>query len=279
MAPKKVKVVDGEVTIVQAFVLNRNVTSFVVLLVPGLLFAGALTVRATRLAVLAGLALAAAACVLMSESGTSVVAFFLGMVVLAFSALSLKATRTLLMVVWTIVMVFAVPLSALPYELGWNRWTWLPPQSVAARFYIWKQMADEVGKHPVTGLGIRCARDLKIRLPRDIKTLREDAPVPDGRHVPHPHNIFLQIWLELGAIGAMLVLALGLVALWRFAALPALVQGGAYGLFTVCAAVAASGFDLWQTWLFGSYVFAWAAISLARRLADGGQKAPASPTV
>lgn len=270
MAPKKVKIVNGEVARIAPSVLNRNVTSLVLLLIPGLLFTAALPARMTRQAVLAGLVLVAAICVLISESGTSLVAFILGALVLGFSALSLKATRAGLMVAWTIAVVFAVPLSALPYELGWNRWTWLPPESVAARFYIWKHMADEVGKNPVIGLGIRGARTLKLQLPADIKTLRETNPVADGRRVPHPHNVFLQIWLELGAIGALVALVVGLVALWQIGTLPALVQAGANGLFAAGAAVAASGFDLWQTWLFGSYIFAWVAILLAKRLATGG---------
>ncbi|WP_158008033.1 O-antigen ligase family protein [Methyloceanibacter superfactus] len=267
LAPKKVVIVDGEIVDVKASVLNRNVTSLVLLLIPGLMFTSALAARTRRHAVLAALVLAAAICVLISESGTSLVAFSLGALVLGASALSLKATRVGLMVAWTIAMVFAVPLSALPYDLGWNRWTWLPPASVAARFYIWKHMADEVWKTPIMGVGIRGARGLKLQLPADPKMLREANPVADGRRVPHPHNIFLQIWLELGAIGAALALGLGLVALWQIGTLPALVQAGANGLFAAGAAVGASGFDLWQTWLFASYVFAWAAILLAKRLA------------
>lgn len=277
VAPKKVVVVDGEIVDVKASVLNRNVTSLVLLLIPGLLFTSALAARTARHAVLATLVLVAAICVLISESGTSLVAFVLGALVLGASALSLKATRVGLMVAWTIAMVFAVPLSALPYDLGWNRWTWLPPASVAARFYIWKHMADEVGTNPVTGLGIRGARGLKLQLPADPKMLREADPVADGRRVPHPHNIFLQIWLELGAIGAALALGLGLAALWQIGTLPALVQAGANGLFAVSATVGASGFDLWQTWLFGSYVFAWAAILLAKRLLSGSVKGRGSP--
>jgi exopolysaccharide production protein ExoQ len=264
--PKKAEVVNGEVTEVSAFLLNRNVTSLVLLLIPGLLFTAALAARAARHAVLAGLTLAAATCVLVSESGTSLVAFSLGAAVLGLSALSLKAARMVLMTAWTIAMLFAVPLSALPYDLGWNRWTWLPPESVAARFYIWKHFSEKVGNKPIGGIGIRGTRKLQLRLPVDLGTLDEPDQKADGRRVPHPHNIFLQIWLELGAIGALLALGVGLAALWQIGTLPPLIQLGAAGLFAVCAAVGASGFDLWQTWLLSSYVFAWAAILLAKRL-------------
>ena len=144
VSPKKTKIVEGEVTKIAAFVLNRNVTSLVLLLIPGILFTAAVattTARRVSLGVLVG---ATAVAVLLSESGTSVVAFFAGGLVLALSALSLKVTRTVLIVGWTIATLLAVPLGALPYELGWHHWTWLPPESVAARFYIWKYVADRV---------------------------------------------------------------------------------------------------------------------------------------
>jgi hypothetical protein len=266
VVPKKMVIVNGEIIDMKTSVLNRNVTSFVLVLIPGLLFTAALASRSMRHAVLAALVLAAAVCVTMSESGTSLVAFVLGMVALAFCALSLKAVRIAMMTVWAVTMLFAVPLSALPYEQGWNRWTWLSPESVAARFYIWKHMADEVEKSIVGGIGIRGARTLNVRLPADIGSLRDPAPAADGRRVPHPHNVFLQIWLELGAIGAFLALALGLAALWQIGRLQPVVQAGALSLFAVCAGVGASGFDLWQTWLLGAYIFTWTALLLAKGL-------------
>jgi O-antigen ligase/polysaccharide polymerase Wzy-like membrane protein len=266
VVPKKMEVVNGEIIDMKTSVLNRNVISFVLLLIPGLLFTAALASRSMRHAALGALVLAAAVCVTMSESGTSLVAFVLGMVALAFCALSLKAARMAMMVVWTVVMLFAVPLSALPYEQGWNRLASVSPESVAARFYIWKHMADAVEKNFVIGIGVRGARALDVRLPADLRSLREPAPVADGRRVPHPHNVFLQIWLELGAIGAFLALVVGLAALWQIGRLPPVVQAGALGLFAVCAGVGASGFDLWQTWLLGAYIFTWPALLLAKGL-------------
>lgn len=117
VSPKKTKIVEGEVTKIAAFVLNRNVTSLVLLLIPGILFTCALatmTARRVSLGVLVG---ATAVAVLLSESGTSVVAFFVGGLVLAPAALSLKVTRTVLIIGWTIA---THPLGALPYELGWH---------------------------------------------------------------------------------------------------------------------------------------------------------------
>jgi hypothetical protein len=46
--PKKAKVVDDEVTKLSAFILNRNVTSLVLFLIPGLLFMGVLATARLR---------------------------------------------------------------------------------------------------------------------------------------------------------------------------------------------------------------------------------------
>jgi len=266
VSPKKTKIVEGEVTKIAAFVLNRNVTSLVLLLIPGILFTAALatiTARRVSLGVLVG---ATAVAVLLSESGTSVVAFFVGGLVLALAALSLKLTRTVLIVGWTIATLLAVPLGALPYELGWHHWTWLPPESVAARFYIWKYVADRVAERPITGIGIRGTRALHLVIPADAGDPSHAEFALQGRAARHPHNIYLQTWLELGAIGAVLLLVVGLAAIWQMRFLPPTFEGSAYALFAVSSMIGLSGFDLWQAWLLAALAFAWAGILLAARL-------------
>jgi hypothetical protein len=71
LTPKKMKIENGDVTEISAFVLNRNVTSVVLLLVPGLLFTAALPARASRRAGIAALIVVAAIATLLSESGTT----------------------------------------------------------------------------------------------------------------------------------------------------------------------------------------------------------------
>ncbi|MGZ4988631.1 MAG: hypothetical protein ACXWBP_11330, partial [Limisphaerales bacterium] len=82
----------------------------------------------------------------------------------------------------------------------------------------------------------------------------------------HPHNIYLQTWLELGAIGAVLLLIVGLAAIWQMRFLPPALEGSAYALFAVSSMIGLSGFDLWQSWLLAALAFAWAGILLAARL-------------
>ena len=207
------------------------------------------------------LAAVTTACVLLSQSGTSAVALLVLIVVLGLATLSLRMTGIFLAAGFSIATIFAVPLASVPYALGWHHWTWLPPESVAARFYIWKYTADKVYEHPITGIGIRGMRSLQMTIPDDA-----GHQVVLGRRVPHPHNVFIQIWLELGAVGAALFLGVGLAALWQIRRWPKMLEGAGYSLFATCCAVGSLGFDLWQTWLIASLALAWAAMLLATRL-------------
>jgi O-antigen ligase len=80
-----------------------------------------------------------------------------------------------------------------------------------ARFYIWKYVADDVYQRPPTG--IRGPRDLHFKIPTDADAASHAAYALKGREARHPHNIYLQTGFELGAIGAVLLLGIGLAAL------------------------------------------------------------------
>lgn len=268
--PKNAKIVNGSVVKLHSFILNRNVTSLVMLLASSLFFVLTLeTARGRRTA--AGLLIfGAVVCVLLSNSGTSTVALFVGVAVLGLAVLSLPVTRYLLAAAWIVATLLTVPLCSLPYTLGWHHWTWLPPSSVAARFYIWRYTADKIHERPITGIGVRNARTLGADNPKDAAGRQEMYVLRPGRH---PHNIFLQTWLELGAIGALLLCGVGLAALWHIQHWPPMLEAGGYALFAICSAVGFSGFDLWQTWLIASLALAWASMLLAMRCEPQGSAA------
>ncbi len=269
---KNATVVDGEVTQVAAFVLNRNATSVMLLLIPGFLFTAALSRKAVRNGVLAAVVLLIGLSILLSQSGTSTVAFFLSAAVLGISALSLQTARFLLVTGWVLATMLAVPLAKLPYDMGWQHWTWLPPESVAARFYIWKYCADDASKHMLTGIGIRGTRDLHLVIPVDPNDPTLGYALK-GRAARHPHNVFLQTWLELGAIGAVLLLSIGLAGLWALRNWPVLFKASAYALFAACCAIGLSGFDMFQTWLLGAVALSWSLMLLAKQLSNSSAAA------
>ena len=150
----------------------------------------------------------------------------------------------------------------------------LPPSAVH-RLVIWDFTAARIAEKPITGWGLEASRAMPGgRAQPDAATLdRLNIHVPahreflSQRHVEvmplHPHNGALQLWLELGGIGALigaaLMLALG-VAASRSAA-PAV---GA-GMLASAAVTGMLSFGLWQAWWVASLLLAMVALMLVPR--------------
>jgi O-antigen ligase len=66
--------------------------------------------------------------------------------------------------------------------------------------------------------------------------------------VGHPHDAAMQVWVELGVIGAALAVAVLLLALRGLAALPKARMTSALALMAGTAIVALIGHGAWQGW-------------------------------
>ncbi|MCA3340737.1 MAG: O-antigen ligase family protein [Roseomonas sp.] len=141
----------------------------------------------------------------------------------------------------------------------------LPPSAVH-RLVIWDFAAQRIAEKPLTGWGLEASRAMPGgRAQPDAATLdrlnittpaqREFLVLPHVEVMPlHPHNGALQLWLELGGIGALigaaLMLALGFAA--SRSAAPAV---GA-GMLASAAVTGMLSFGLWQAWWFASLLLA-----------------------
>jgi O-antigen ligase len=70
----------------------------------------------------------------------------------------------------------------------------------------------------------------------------------------HPHNAVLQVWLELGAVGALIGLGLLLSilrAIGRMKDSP-VTRAAAFGMFTTGLTLASISFGIWQSWWMSS---------------------------
>lgn len=137
------------------------------------------------------------------------------------------------------------------------------------RLMIWNFTSELISERPVLGWGLDASR----AVPRG----RDPAKQPDdkwaqGELLPlHPHNAALQIRLELGLVGLLLILPLVVVPLWRAqhkftdnAALSA-----ALGSVTALAIVGLVSFGVWQSWWLCAI---WSVIALC--IATMGEKPP-----
>lgn len=248
---------------IATLVLNKNITILALFFVPMLLLTSAFGER-SRTFLRAAIFALVAICVWLTESGTAIAAIVAGAGLLLLGMVSLRAVRWLIVTAWVIAVVFAVPLGALPAKLGATEWPFLPRSSVQARFYIWSYTTQKVWERPLTGIGVRATRELQPDVPPGVAN--SDAFRYRPRPGRHAHNGFLQVWLELGAIGAALLLTLGLAALRAIASLPPLLERYGHALYASICIVAAFGYGIWQTWLLAGFACAVLLYLLGARL-------------
>ena len=132
-----------------------------------------------------------------------------------------------------------------------NRWPSELPFTWQHRLVIWQFTIEQIMSHPFLGHGTDAARWIG-------KTSLTEFSKPSFRFAMplHPHNGPLQIWMELGAIGALIATAVTmfcLAAIWKMSHLQRL---AAFGSFTAFTTMAMMSFGIWQTWWMTLAIFA-----------------------
>ena len=77
-----------------------------------------------------------------------------------------------------------------------------------------------------------------------------------GTPIPHPHNVYLQTWYELGFVGAVLFTAFGTLMLARVAKLNSVQRPFVFALFAAAAVQIGFSYNLWQIWFMCLFGFA-----------------------
>jgi len=141
--------------------------------------------------------------------------------------------------------------------------------SAAHRVLIWDFVTIRIAEHPVRGWGLEASRRIpgaKGPVPAamlDRFGLAGDASpgwLKGAELLPlHPHNAALQLWLELGAPGALLGAALAL--LLGLAAARARWPVGATAMLASGAVTAMLSFGTWQEWWVGAELLAVALVA------------------
>lgn len=264
---KHFNVVDGKIVAIPSHKLNRAVTDMVFVLWPAalLVLGAALSARDTIIAWCV-LFLVVMACVALSVAGTATVALGLSALVFLIARRWFRFAQYTVAAGLVAALVLAVPLGRVPYDLGWTKVEWLSASSVRARFFIWAYTSNKTMEQPIAGIGMLGTPKLpqmgnEYRQPTRLERLRLRPSV-------HAHNMFLQIWLELGAIGAALFLALGVAILSAIGRLCEDARPFALAAFTTACGVGFSGFGLWQTWQFAGVLMMVVVIELGLRLLD-----------
>ncbi|CAN0493047.1 unnamed protein product, partial [Phaeothamnion confervicola] len=118
---------------------------------------------------------------------------------------------------WVAATLFIVPLALSAYSTGLYESPWLF-HSARHRVVIWHETARHVPNAPLLGVGA----DATPAINRNLEAAgapqqHGEFTVTTGRHA---HNFYLQIWYELGGIGAAIMFATGLLTLAAIWMLP-----------------------------------------------------------
>lgn len=127
--------------------------------------------------------------------------------------------------------------------------------SALQRLYIWEFAANRVLDHPWIGWGLNASRSIP----------GGDAPAPGGGVLLalHPHNGLLQVWLELGAVGAALTaVVIGLLFAGAARIADRYERAAVAGQLIAGLVILCLSFGVWQTWWLAALALA-AVVSLA----------------
>ena len=122
-----------------------------------------------------------------------------------------------------------------------------PESSLTHRLMVWHFASDRISERPVLGWGMDASR----HVPGAFAEIR-----PGANYLPnHPHNGALQVWLELGAVGAVLLAAFLWYAVRGLArATPDGRVPGMLGFLASAFTIAGLSFGLWQGWWLATLV-------------------------
>jgi exopolysaccharide production protein ExoQ len=135
------------------------------------------------------------------------------------------------------------------------------------RLTIWNFAAEKIAQRPLLGWGLDSSRNIpggKEIVPFVIASSDGSAYVQANEEkLPlHPHNGFLQLWLELGIAGATLGALLSGLAVYKSgnASRPGLPRAAAQAACTAAIIVFSLSYGAWQSWWVAALWFLAAAL-------------------
>jgi hypothetical protein len=254
---------DGRLIGIHPDDMTRNIFSIPLLIWLAIMGTAAVHKPALKRLVYGALVVLGTVAVFIGTSATAKVAFVAGVVAFALACYSARLAQITLSLLWSAACLAVVPvvIAARALELQNAQWLHL---SARVRVTVWNEIAHLVAKAPVLGVG----GDMTYVIQPTMHEIPQAAPpglIDTG--IIHPHNIYLQVWYELGFVGAALLTAFGLLVLHQIRGMGA-ARPYAYALFTTAAAAISFSYNLWQIWFMCLFGFAFALFQLGRNVLD-----------
>lgn len=240
---------------------NRNVALLNMLLWPALLVLAKRVVDWRTAWAPIGLIVLVAIATFGSDHQTSMLAFAAGVLTFVLYRLWPRGARVLVLIGWVAAVLLVRPVVLLAYNNDLQTAGWLQ-ESARARITLWAYTARQMSKAPILGVGAQTTR-------AESEAGRHAQVLP-GQVFPqwtgaHGHNIYLQTWYELGAIGAALLFGMGLLILSWLWTLARPGQDFAAAAFVCVATMCASSFGMWQAWFIAAAMLVVPLLALGLR--------------
>ena len=271
-SPKHFKTSDGVLTAIKLSKLDQNVNLTMFHLWPGLLaLMGLASTRRTIAVIVFFVTIAAVIAVSHHDSSQVAIIASSLVVILAWKWRSLVIQA--LAVVWCAAFVLVIPASFAAYDNGLHFADWLP-KSARARVILWDYTAEQTLKRPLFGIGVDSTPRLSIEQKATLTRERPEGFVFYRTTGHHAHNIFLQTWFELGAVGALLLAIAGAAVVLLIFLLPVSAQPFAAGAFAAFAIVGAFAWGMWQSWFMCAVALLSIYLRIAAAVANLGETVP-----
>ncbi|MEE1613564.1 O-antigen ligase family protein [Microvirga sp. CF3016] len=126
------------------------------------------------------------------------------------------------------------------------------------RIELWQAFSDVARRYPVFGTGFASSPHMG----NHPVAAKIDSAYRQMLKIGHPHNAFLQVWVELGAVGALLLSLLVLWVLRCLAGAPDKIRR--VGLITLmsASAIALVSHGAWQGWWISAVALAAALLTV-----------------
>lgn len=258
---------DGSVIKVSEANLNRRMAVLIWFLWPAIMLAIYDPNRIRRVMAYACLSFGAAVILFYGSHQTSQIALLGGLAAFGVASwFNRTAVLTAVAGVWSAAVLLAVPVALMVLHADLHKADWLF-HSARHRVVIWGTAAEEVIHSPLVGIGAdatRSAMRKAVANARKAERTRDLGRFESG-YADHAHNVYLQVWYELGAVGALLLLAIGLFTLRAIAKLQAGVQPAAIAMFVTTSLLIGFSYSIWQTWFISAFGLAITLLAVAIR--------------
>lgn len=261
--PKHVRVEGGAVAFVSETNINRRTGLAVILLWPAVVLAVTRSGR-EKTAALSIIAASSIAIMIWSGHQSSQLGLAVSAVTLTVAAISPRTVRILSCLAWAGLALFMVPIVSLLAARGLDNDPHLFG-SARHRVVIWTNTVKAIEKAPIRGVGADATAYITLLSERTAQLTRSRAGYTEST-ARHAHNIFLQNWYELGAVGALLYGAAGLGLIALTAWLPANLQRFGLAQFAATTGMFTFSYSLWQMWVLCGIVLSVVLLAIALRL-------------